>query len=193
MAAVESTMLELGIEAPYFSLHDVLTGKTVTLDDYKGNRGLLVMFICNHCPYVKMIKQEFVKFATEFMPRGIALVAISSNDVENYPDDSPEKMKEDAEQYGYPFPYLFDESQEIAKAYKAACTPDLFLFDEELKLYYRGQFDDARPKNEIKPSGRDLRKATDSMLAGESSPEKQIPSIGCNIKWKKGNEPSYFG
>ncbi|TVQ01669.1 MAG: thioredoxin family protein [Balneolaceae bacterium] len=193
MAAVESTMLELGIEAPYFSLQDVLTGKTVTLEDYKDKKGLLVMFICNHCPYVKMIKQELVKYASEYMPRGLAIVAISSNDIENYPDDSPEKMKEDAELYGYPFPYLFDETQEVAKAYKAACTPDIYLFDEELKLYYRGQFDDSRPKNEIKASGRDLRKATESMLAGEPAPEKQIPSIGCNIKWKKGNEPIYFG
>ena len=193
MAAVESTMLELGIEAPYFSLQDVVTGNTVTLDDYKDKRGLLVLFICNHCPYVKMIKQEFVKFASEYMPRGLGIVAISSNDVENYPDDSPEKMKEDAELFGYQFPYLFDETQEVAKAYKAACTPDIFLFDEDLKLYYRGQYDDARPKNEIKPSGRDLRKATDSLLVGEPAPEKQIPSIGCNIKWKKGNDPSYFG
>jgi len=193
MAAVESTMLELGIEAPYFSLQDVLTGETVTLDDYKDKKGLLVMFICNHCPYVKMIKQELVKYASEYMPRGLAIVAISSNDIENYPDDSPEKMKEDAELYGYPFPYLFDETQEVAKSFKAACTPDLYLFDEDLKLYYRGQFDDSRPKNEIKASGRDLRKATESMLAGEPAPEKQIPSIGCNIKWKKGNEPIYFG
>jgi len=193
MAAVESTMLELGIEAPYFSLQDVLTGETVTLDDYKDKKGLLVMFICNHCPYVKMIKQELVKYASEYIPRGLAIVAISSNDIENYPDDSPGKMKEDAELYGYQFPYLFDETQEVAKAYKAACTPDIYLFDEELKLYYRGQFDDSRPKNEIKASGRDLRKATESMLAGEPAPEKQIPSIGCNIKWKKGNEPIYFG
>jgi peroxiredoxin len=193
MAAVESTMLELGIEAPQFSLPDVLTGKTVTLDDYKGNRGLLVMFICNHCPYVKLIKQELVKYASEYMPRGLAIVAISANDIENYPDDSPAKMKEDAELYGYPFPYLFDETQEAAKAYKAACTPDIYLFDEEFKLYYRGQFDDSRPKNDIKASGRDLRKATESMLAGEPAPEKQIPAIGCNIKWKKGNEPAYFG
>ena len=191
--AVESTMLELGTQAPYFSLQDAVTGKTVSLDNYKGNRGLLVMFICNHCPYVKLIKEELIKYAAEYMKNGVAVVAISSNDVENYPDDSPEKMKEDAEKYGYPFPYLFDETQEVAKAYKAACTPDLFLFDENHKLYYRGQFDDARPKNDIKPTGRDLRDATNRLLAGEPAPEKQIPSIGCNIKWKKGNEPEYFG
>ena len=191
--AVESTMLELGTQAPYFSLQDAITGKTVSLDNYKGNRGLLVMFICNHCPYVKLIKEELIKYAAEYMKKGVAVVAISSNDVENYPDDSPEKMKEDAEQYGYPFPYLFDETQEVAKAFKAACTPDLFLFDENHKLYYRGQFDDARPKNDIKPTGRDLRDATGRLLAGEPAPEKQIPSIGCNIKWKKRNEPEYFG
>jgi len=162
--AVESTMLELGTQAPYFSLQDAITGKTVSLDNYKGNRGLLVMFICNHCPYVKLIKEELIKYAAEYMKKGVAVVAISSNDVENYPDDSPEKMKEDAEQYGYPFPYLFDETQEVAKAYKAACTPDLFLFDENHKLYYRGQFDDARPKNDIKPTGRDLRDATGDCL-----------------------------
>ncbi len=191
--AVESTMLELGTEAPFFSLQDTVTGKTVTLDHYKGNRGLLVMFICNHCPYVKLIKDELIRFAADYMEKGIAVVAISSNDVENYPDDSPDKMKEDAEKFGYPFPYLFDESQEVAKAYKAACTPDLFLFDENHKLYYRGQFDDARPKNDIKPSGKDLRDAADRLLADKPAPEKQIPSIGCNIKWKKGNEPDYFG
>ncbi len=193
MAAVKSTMLELGTQAPHFSLQDTVTGKTVSLDNYKGNRGLLVMFISNHCPYVKLIKEHIAKFAADYMPKGIAVVAIAANDVENYPDDSPEKMKEDAEKYGYPFPYLFDETQEVAKAYKAACTPDFFLFDEKQELYYRGQFDDARPKNDITPTGKDLRDAAGLMLAGEEAPETQIPSIGCNIKWKKGNEPEYFG
>ncbi|TVR17840.1 MAG: thioredoxin family protein [Balneolaceae bacterium] len=193
MAAVQSTMLELGTKAPGFSLKDAVSGKTVSLRDYKGNRGVLVMFISNHCPYVKLIKEHLAQFAADYMPKDVAVVAIASNDVENYPDDSPEKMKEDAEKFGYPFPYLFDETQEVAKAYKAACTPDLFLFDEKHELYYRGQFDDARPKNDIKPTGKDLREATDLMLAGKPAPETQIPSIGCNIKWKKGNEPEYFG
>ncbi len=193
MASVNSTMLELGTEAPYFSLKDTVTGKTVTRDDYKGNRGLLVMFISNHCPYVKLIKEHLANYAADYMPEDVAVVAICSNDVENYPDDSPSKMKEDAEKYGYAFPYLYDELQEAAKAYKAACTPDLFLFDENFKLYYRGQFDSARPRNEIQPTGEDLRQATDRLLEGKPSPEKQIPSIGCNIKWKKGNEPEYFG
>lgn len=193
MSAVNSTMLELGTEAPHFSLPDVVSGKTYTPEAFKGNKGFLVMFICNHCPYVKMLKEEFVRYASDYMPKGIGIVAISSNDVENYPEDSPEKMKEDAEAHGYPFPYLYDESQEAAKAYKAACTPDLFLFDENLKLVYRGQFDDARPKNDVDPTGKDLRKATDKLLAGEEIPENQTPSIGCNIKWKKGNEPEYYG
>ena len=191
--AVESTMLELGTKAPHFSLQDTVTGKTVSLDDYKGNRGLLVIFICNHCPYVKLMKEELTQYASEYMKKSVAVVAISSNDVENHPDDSPEKMKEDAEKFGYPFPYLYDETQDVAKTYKAACTPDLYLFDENRKLYYRGQFDDARPRNSIKPTGKDLRNATDLMLAGKPTLEKQIPSIGCNIKWKKGNEPDYFG
>lgn len=193
MAAVNSTMLELGTEAPHFSLPDVMSGNTYTKKGFRGNKALLVMFICNHCPYVKLIKEELVKYAADYMPKGVGIVAISSNDVENYPDDSPEKMKEDAEKFGYPFPYLYDESQEAAKAYKAACTPDFFLFDENQKLAYRGQFDDSRPKNGVDPSGSDMRKATDLILQGSSVPENQIPSIGCNIKWKKGNEPEYFG
>lgn len=193
MAAVKSTMLELGTKAPYFSLMDTITGKNVSLDDYRGNRGLLVIFICNHCPYVKLIKEELVQYATDFMPKDVAVVAISSNDVENYPQDGPDKMKEDAEKLGYPFPYLFDENQDAAKAYKAACTPDLFLFDENQELYYRGQFDDSRPKNDVEPNGEDLREATERMLEGKPAPENQTPSIGCNIKWKKGNEPEYFG
>lgn len=193
MSAVNSTMLELGTKAPGFSLPDVISGETYSLDRFKGNKALLVIFICNHCPYVKQIKESLVEYATDYMPKGVGVVAISSNDVENYPEDRPEKMKEDAERLGYPFPYLYDESQEVAKAYKAACTPDLFLFDENLKLKYRGQFDDARPGNNIEPTGSDLREATDKVLSGEEVPEEQKPSIGCNIKWKKGNEPKYFG
>ena len=193
MASVNSTMLELETEAPDFSLTDTISGKKRSLKDFKGNHALLVMFICNHCPYVKNIKEELVRYASDYMPKGVGVVAISSNDVENYPDDSPEKMKEDAEKFGYPFPYLFDEDQEVAKAYKAACTPDFFLFDDNMELYYRGQFDDSRPKNGVKPTGKDLREATDKLLKGEPIPENQTPSIGCNIKWKKGNEPEYFG
>lgn len=191
--AVESSMLELGTVAPPFSLPDNVSGKSVSLEEYQGKKGLLVVFISNHCPYVKLLKKELARYASDYQAKGVGVVAIGSNDVENYPDDSPEKMKEDAKEFGYTFPYLFDESQEVAKAYKAACTPDFFLFDEKMKLYYRGQFDDARPKNEIPPTGRDLREATDLLLDGKAAPELQKPSIGCNIKWKKGNEPAYFG
>lgn len=193
MAAVNSTMLELGTKAPHFELKDTVSGKTVSLNSFEGSRGLLVIFISNHCPYVKLIKKELSRFATDYQKKGVNVVAISSNDVQNYPDDSPEKMKEDAQNFAYNFPYLFDESQEVAKAYKAACTPDLFLFDEDLELFYRGQFDDARPGNGKTPTGKDLREAADRILNGNPPPETQTPSIGCNIKWKKGNEPEYFG
>lgn len=193
MSAVNSTMLELGTKAPYFSLKDTVTDKTVSLNSFEGSRGLLVIFISNHCPYVKLIKSELARFASDYQKKGVKVVAIGSNDVQNYPDDSPEKMKEDAHEFGYSFPYLFDESQEVAKDYRAACTPDLFLFDEDLKLFYRGQFDESRPGNNKTPTGKDLREATDRLLNGEKPPAKQIPSIGCNIKWKKGNDPDYFG
>jgi len=193
MSAVNSTMLELGTKAPKFSLTDTVTGKNVQLKDFRGNKALLVMFISNHCPYVKNIKKGITEYAKDYLPKGVGIVAISSNDIENYPDDSPEKMKEDAEKYGYPFPYLYDETQAIAKAYKAACTPDLFLFDQKHELVYRGQFDSSRPSNDESVTGEDLREATDKVLAGEDVPENQTPSIGCNIKWKEGNEPEYFG
>src|SRR6056297_481930 len=193
MSAVNSTMLELGTKAPKFSLADTVTGKNVQLKDFRGNKALLVMFISNHCPYVKNIKEGITEYAKDYLPKGVGIVAISSNDIENYPDDSPEKMKEDAEKYGYPFPYLYDETQEVAKAYKAACTPDLFLFDEKHELVYRGQFDSSRPGNDEPVTGEDLREATDKVLAGEEVSEDQAPSIGCNIKWKEGNEPEYFG
>jgi len=193
MSAVNSTMLELGTKAPKFSLPDTVTGKEMTLKDYRGNRALVVMFISNHCPYVKNIKEGLVEYAKDYLPKGVAIVAICSNDVEKYPDDSPQKMKEEAAKYGYPFPYLYDETQEVAKAYRAACTPDIFLFDEKHELAYRGQFDDSRPGNNKPVTGKDLRDATDKVLAGEEVQEDQIPSIGCNIKWKKGNEPEYFG
>src|SRR6056297_3596304 len=193
MSSVNSTMLELGTKAPKFSLTDTISGKTYDLKKFRGNKALLVIFICNHCPYVKLIKDQLVEYATDYMPKGVGIVAISSNDVENYPQDAPDKMKEDAENHGYPFPYLYDLTQDVAKAYKAACTPDLFLFDENLELYYRGQFDSSLPKNDIDPTGEDLRDATEQMLKGKPAPENQTPSIGCNIKWKKGNEPEYFG
>ncbi len=193
MSAVKSTMLELGTEAPDFSLQDVVTGNIYSPRKFKGNKAFLVMFICNHCPYVKLIKKSLVDYATDYMPKGVGVVAINSNDAEKYPDDEPEKMEEDSKAFGYPFPYLYDKSQEVALEYKAACTPDFFLFDENLKLVYRGQFDSARPGNDVKPTGEDLRNATDKILNGETVPEEeQIPSIGCNIKWKEGNEPDYF-
>jgi len=194
MSAVNSTMLELGTKAPKFSLRDTVTGEDMKLKDFRGNKALVVMFISNHCPYVKNIKEGLVEYAKDYMPKGVGIVAISSNDVENYPDDSPEKMKKEAEKYGYPFPYLYDETQEVAKAYRAACTPDIYLFDQKHELKYRGQFDDSRPGNDKPVTGKDLRDATDLVLLGEDIPkDQQKPSTGCNIKWKEGNEPEYFG
>ena len=190
--AVESTMLELGTKAPEFKLTDTVSGRQISLNDFQDKDALLVMFICNHCPYVKHLKQALVDYANDYMPKGLGIAAISSNSVETHPDDSPDKMKEDAEAFGYPFPYLFDETQEVAKAYKAACTPDFYLFDGDRKLVYRGQFDDSRPKNDLPVTGRDLRRATDLVLEDRPVPEDQVPSIGCNIKWKPGNEPDYF-
>lgn len=192
MAQTSSTMLELGTPAPAFSLPDAVTRQTVSLDDFAG-KPLLVAFICNHCPFVKHIQAEFARFAREYQARGLAVVAVSSNDVEQYPDDSPAKMAEEAKAAGYGFPYLYDETQAVAKAYKAACTPDFFLFDAGHRLVYRGQFDDARPRNDAPVTGRDLRAAADAVLAGGTPSQEQKPSIGCNIKWKPGNEPGYFG
>jgi len=184
-------MLELGTSAPDFSLKDT-GGKLVSLADFSAHKALLVIFMCNHCPYVIHIKSALADFAREYQPKGLAVVGINSNDVENYPDDSPEKMKLDAEILGYCFPFLYDESQEVAKAYHAACTPDFFLFDANRILVYRGQFDSSRPKNNIDVDGIDMRTAVDSVLRGEPVTVKQVPSMGCNIKWKQGNEPSYF-
>ncbi len=191
MAQTPSTMLELGTSAPNFRLPDV-NGKLVGRDDFKSAQALLVMFLCNHCPYVKHIQGGLVQFAKDYQPKGLAIVAISSNDVANYPDDSPEKMKEEAANAGYTFPYLYDEDQVVAKAYRAACTPDFFVFDKNGKLAYRGQFDTARPKNTEPVTGKDMRAAVDAILAGRSPSADQMPSIGCNIKWKAGNEPEYF-
>jgi len=191
MVAVNSVMLPLGTEAPDFSLKDT-TGKIVQRDDFRGRKGLLVMFICNHCPFVKHIQKELVKLTNEYQPKGIGIVGINSNNAEKYPEDSPEKMKEEVAKAGYTFPYLYDETQEVARKYKAACTPDFFLFDEDFKLVYRGQFDDSRPGNSKPIDGKDLRNALDCLLEGKPIPEHQKPSIGCNIKWKPGNEPDYF-
>lgn len=189
MSATPSTMLEIGTEAPDFTLPSV-SGGTLSLSYTNQSKGFVVMFICIHCPYVLHIEDKLVEVANEYIAKGIGFIAISSNDVEVYPEDSPEKMAEK----DYPFPYLYDESQEVAKAYKAACTPDFFVFDENRKLVYRGQFDDSRPKNNKPITGNDLREALDAVLEGKSIPEeKQVPSIGCNIKWKPGNEPDYFG
>jgi peroxiredoxin len=185
MAATPSTMMPLGTIAPAFALPDTVSGKVLSLSELKGKNATLVMFICNHCPYVLHVNEALVKIAKEYQPKGVSFVAISSNDVENYPQDSPELMKVQATKVGYTFPYLYDETQEVARAYDAACTPDLYLFDWNLKCVYRGQLDDSRPKNDIPVTGRDLRAALDAVLAGAPVLERQIPSIGCNIKWKQ--------
>ena len=192
MVAVNSTMLPLGTRAPDFRLPDP-SGKTVSLTDLKNARALLVVFMCNHCPFVKHIRAGLAQLAREYQPRGLAVVGISSNDVANYPEDSPAKMAEEARAAGYVFPYLYDETQDVAKAYHAACTPDIYLFDRNQRLAYRGQFDDSRPGNGLPVTGKDLRAAIDAVLASKPVSANQEPSIGCNIKWKPGNEPTYFG
>jgi peroxiredoxin len=184
MALTESTMLELETVAPDFTLKDVVTGKTVKRDDLRGQRALLVMFICTHCPYVKHIEKGLAALGADYEAKPISIVAISSNDADTYPDDSPAGLKQQAENMGFRFPYLYDETQEVAKAYKAACTPDFFLFDGDLKLVYRGQFDASRPGNGVPVTGENLREAIDAVLAGKSVPANQKASIGCNIKWK---------
>ena len=183
MALTESTMLELGTVAPDFALTDAVSGKTVKRDDFKG-RPLLVMFICTHCPYVKHIEKSLGKLSAEYAGKGLAMVAISSNDVTTHPADSPEGLKKQAQEFGFKFPYLYDESQAVAHAYNAACTPDPYLFDKDFKLVYRGQYDDSRPGNGVPVTGKDLRAAIDLVLAGKPAPKEQKPSIGCNIKWK---------
>jgi peroxiredoxin len=183
MALTESTMLELGTVAPDFALTDAVSGKTVKRDDFKG-RPLLVMFICTHCPYVKHIEKSLGKLSAEYAGKGLAMVAISSNDVTTHPADSPEGLKKQAQEFGFKFPYLYDESQAVAHAYNAACTPDPYLFDKDFKLAYRGQYDDSRPGNGVPVTGKDLRAAIDLVLAEKPAPKEQKPSIGCNIKWK---------
>ncbi|WP_319586670.1 thioredoxin family protein [uncultured Desulfobulbus sp.] len=191
MVLTASTMLELGAQAPPFSLPDT-TGKTVCLDDFKNAAGLLVVFLCNHCPYVKHVQYELATIGREYGAKGVAMVSINANDAVTYPDDSFARMGDEARRIGYSFPYLYDESQEVAKAYQAACTPDFFLFDREQRLVYRGQLDDARPGKTTTVTGRDLRRALDALLAGQPISKEQQPSMGCNIKWKTGNAPKYF-
>lgn len=185
MAATPSSMLDLGTVAPKFILKDAISGTELGLDKLKSDKATVVMFICNHCPYVIHIIDKLVEVGAEYKLKGISFIAISSNDVENYPEDSPEKMRELAKEKDFPFPYLYDDTQEVAKAYKAACTPDLYVFDKDLKLVYRGQFDSSRPGNDIPPSGEDLTNALDNILEGKEVSRDQAPSIGCNIKWKK--------
>ncbi len=192
MAATPSVMLALETPAPDFDLPDVVSGQRISLRTFAGKRALLVMFLSRHCPYVQHIKNEIARIGEEYGPRGVGIVAISSNDVSNYPDDAPPRLKEMAVESRFNFPFCYDEGQEAAKAFSAACTPDLFLFDSVRKLVYRGQLDDGRPSNGKPVTGRDLRNALDAVLAGRPVNEDQKPSVGCNIKWKAGNEPDYF-
>jgi len=185
-------MLPLGTKAPDFELMNV-DGSLVRLADFHGARALLVMFICNHCPYVKHVADQLALLAREYQAQGVAVVAINSNDASQYPQDSPEQMVHEAEQRGYSFPYLYDETQEVAQAYRAACTPDFYLFDDQQRLVYRGQLDSSRPQSDVPVTGSDLRRAIDGLLAGAPVLEVQRPSLGCNIKWRPGNEPEYFG
>ncbi len=192
MVKTASTMLPLGTKAPEFSLKNTTNGATVSLSDVAGGRGLLVMFICNHCPFVKHLRSALAEFGREYQAKGLNVIAISSNDVASHPADGPEQMAAEAKDAGYTFPYLYDETQSVAHAYKAACTPDFFLFDSNMALVYRGQFDASRPGNGQPVTGADLRAAADRVLNGEPPIVQQRPSIGCNIKWKSGMEPDYF-
>jgi len=191
MAAVNSTMLELGTKAPDFTLPSA-TGGMVSLKDLATAKALLVMFICNHCPFVKHVRDGLVSLTKEYQTKGVAVVAINANDWTTYPDDSPEIMAREVMKYGYTFPYLYDSTQRVAQSYRAACTPDFFLFDDNRRLVYRGQMDDSRPGNNVPVTGKDLRAALDTLLAGKPVSEQQRPSLGCNIKWRPGNEPDYF-
>ncbi|MEL7331214.1 MAG: thioredoxin family protein [Cyanobacteria bacterium J06560_2] len=193
MVRTESTMLPLGTSAPAFSLEEVASGKTITLEDFQGKKGLLVMFICQHCPFVKHVEDELGKIGQDYVPVGMGVLAISSNSIESHPQDNPDNMREQIKRANFNFPYAYDATQEVAKSYTAACTPDFFLFDSELKLAYRGQLDDSRPGNGKPVTGEDLRAALDQLVAGQTAPTTQMPSIGCNIKWAPGNEPAYFG
>jgi peroxiredoxin len=190
MVATASTMLEIGTPAPHFSLPDT-QGKMVSPSDFGDAKALLVVFMCNHCPFVRHILDEFVKLAADYRNKGLAVVGINSNDVKSFPDDRPEKMAQVAKEKGFTFPYLYDQTQDVAKTYHAACTPDFFLFDDARKLVYRGQMDDSRPGNDKPVTGSDLRVALEAVLAGRPVPPVQKPSMGCNIKWRPGNEPDY--
>ncbi|WP_026102010.1 thioredoxin family protein [Geminocystis herdmanii] len=192
MVLTSSTMLVLNSDAPFFSLLDTVSDKIISLDDFRECKGLLVMFISRHCPFVKHIKTELAKLGYDYQDKNLGIVAISSNDVVNYPDDSPDNLKLMAQEEGFNFPICYDENQDIAKAYKAACTPDFYLFDHNLKLVYRGQLDDSRPSLNIPVTGKDLRSSIDALLLDQSIEIEQKPSVGCNIKWKLGNEPEYF-
>jgi peroxiredoxin len=184
MALVPTTPIELGFTAPAFSLPNTIDGKTYSLDELKSDKATVIMFICNHCPYVKHVMDGLVKLANDYLAQGIAFIAISANDAQTYPEDAPEKMKLVAEQHHFPFPYLYDESQEVAKAYQAACTPDFSIFDESLRCVYRGQLDDSRPGNNIPVTGNSIREVLDALLSNDALPKEQRPSIGCSIKWK---------
>ncbi len=184
MSFKESNMLPLGSEAPPFVLPDTVSGNEVRLTDIKSDKATVIMFICNHCPHVKHVNPEIVRLANDYQTYGVSFIAINSNDVEKYPEDSPENMKKTAEELGYPFPYLYDESQNVAKSFDAACTPDFYIFDKDLKLVYRGRLDDSRPGNDKPLTGQDMRDALDNLLNGLPIDEKQYPSGGCNIKWK---------
>jgi peroxiredoxin len=191
MVLTASTMLPLGTKAPDFRLPDP-DGNTVSIDDFSDAPALLVIFMCNHCPYVKHIREGLAALGRDYQKRGVAVVGINANDVTTHPEDSPAKMAEEARAFGYTFPYLFDESQAVAKAYHAACTPEFYLFDADRRLVYRGQFDGSRPGNDVPVTGADIRAAMDAVLGGRPVPEDQAPGIGCNIKWKAGNAPGYF-
>jgi peroxiredoxin len=191
MTVTASKMVSLGMSAPDFSLPNT-EGHLVSLSDFKESPALLVVFMCNHCPFVKHILTDFVELAKEYQEKGIAVVAISSNDINDFPEDSPEMMAQKAKEEGFTFPFLYDETQQVAKAYGAVCTPDFFLYDKKRKLFYRGQMDDSRPGNNIPITGSDLRAALDAVLESRKAPAKQKPSMGCNIKWKKGNEPDSY-
>ena len=193
MAVTPSTMLALGTQAPAFRLPDVVSGEEVSLETFASKKALLVMFICRHCPYVIHVQEELSRIGMEYLDKDVGIVAIGSNDVEGYPDDAPESLKEMALELGFRFPYLYDESQEVAKAYTAACTPDFFVFNEKRNMVYRGQLDSSRPRNDLPVTGEDLRSALDAVLADKPLAPDQKPSVGCNIKWKEDNEPDYFG
>ncbi|MFX0173726.1 MAG: thioredoxin family protein [Candidatus Hodarchaeota archaeon] len=192
MVSVKSQMLKLGTKAPGFTLKNSINNQMMSLDENMGKNGTLVFFICNHCPFVIHVRDQFKPLYEEYSVKGISFIAINSNSTETHPQDGPEYMKALANKMKWDFPYLFDETQEVAMVYNAACTPDFFLFDNEMKLYYRGQLDSSRPKTNIPVTGEDLRYALDSLLEGKPSPKDQKPSMGCNIKWKPGNEPQYF-